>query len=573
MPALSASQRSFIDELYSACGNATIDIERYLSDHYFTSASGRALILQPAGGFGYFYLAPGLFEATDSRNREVSQFIGVVSVLTESAAQGLIYYLRKPDEPKGKETVHVLGERFGIPSIKAGKLILNQQGDFTDHPRTIKNSAGNDIFYGIRFEGRLFEIVNAAVRGTVHVTPGVTELSKAAIDTQPSQQASADGRQHASAITSGDTGPPAPVVMQDAPPLSQAGTAPDGANGPTVPEPSISAPEASPGAAPTRAGTGRVSKLRIVGMLGLALLVTGLLAALLYETRVIARNVDTLLGVLRAHIDSTVRQAPATPPRAPPSSSHEDGAIAVNQVPAAAAANVRLAPPAATPDSTVAFGFDISKWNSNLAEKALATPHVSFVIVRATAGMTKDFDFDVNWALVKKYAVARGAYHFYKASEDPVAQASHFLASVGKPGDMTIAPVIDFEELSFDAGSASQKVELVQARLLQALHAIEANTKRIPILYTNVNTGNKYLADPRFSRYPLWIADWTNKDTPVLPMAWKSIGFMYWQRSSSYTLPGEGNVPIDLDIYRGPAATIAPAPPTHHAGAAAPQRP
>jgi GH25 family lysozyme M1 (1,4-beta-N-acetylmuramidase) len=573
MPLLSASQVRFIGQLCSAYGNATVDIEQYLSAHYFTKGSGRALILQPSAGFGYFYLEPALFAAPESRNAELSDFVGMIVLLNELMLEGRIYYLRKPEDPRNKESVRVLGERFGVPSVHARKVILNQQGDYTDHPRSIKDSAGNAIFHGIRFEGKLFDIANATVRGTVHLTAGVAGLVDPTVAGALGCPGACNGLKCGCVAAPSDTFVPGQACTRS---MASANTTEnaaedtarvaDTAREPTPPQATI--PPAAPTAATARStcNTGKRGKKIIFGMLGLVLMLAALAAAQFREARLLALEHRDTTRRTDKDIDSVVIQSGASLVLAPARTANDSAAASsrgqksatVTDVRASPAGETPLAAPATSPDRKLAFGFDISKWNSNLAEKALSTPHVSFVIVRATAGMSKDFDFDVNWTLVKKHSIARGAYHFYKAAEDPVAQARHFLATVGNPNDMTIAPVFDFEELSFDASSAGQKVELVQARLLQALHFVESSTKVTPILYTNVATGNKYLADPRFSRFPLWIADWTNKDAPVLPLAWKAVGFTYWQRSSSYTLAGAGKVPIDLDVYRSPSLLVVP---------------
>ena len=114
----------------------------------------------------------------------------------------------------------------------------------------------------------------------------------------------------------------------------------------------------------------------------------------------------------------------------------------------------------------------------------------------------------------------------------------------------------NLEALSFPRDAAPPALADVQANLLAALERIETRTGRVPLLYTNVSVGNQYLDDPRFARFPLWIADWTGSPEPTLPRVWQDAGFRFWQRSSHYTLPAAGSEPLDFDLFRGARADI-----------------
>ena len=99
------------------------------------------------------------------------------------------------------------------------------------------------------------------------------------------------------------------------------------------------------------------------------------------------------------------------------------------------------------------FGFDIShyqkkediKWDSlTIANDGIK---LDFVVMRATMGnRKKDKHFDDFWETSKKNELIRGAYHFYRADEDPVMQANNYLESVKlESGDLR--PVLDIERV------------------------------------------------------------------------------------------------------------------------------
>ena len=73
------------------------------------------------------------------------------------------------------------------------------------------------------------------------------------------------------------------------------------------------------------------------------------------------------------------------------------------------------------------FGIDVSHyqrkeditWDSlSIGNRAIP---IEFVVLRATMGnKSADKHFDEFWTLSKKNKLIRGAYHFYRAAEDPV---------------------------------------------------------------------------------------------------------------------------------------------------------
>ncbi len=76
---------------------------------------------------------------------------------------------------------------------------------------------------------------------------------------------------------------------------------------------------------------------------------------------------------------------------------------------------------------------------------------------------------------------------------------------------------------------------------------------RGPMIYTNRQFANDYLGDPAFGKYPLWLADYSGAEEPLLPEAWKDIGFTFWQRHRSYAGGASSN---ELDIFNGDSAAL-----------------
>jgi GH25 family lysozyme M1 (1,4-beta-N-acetylmuramidase) len=201
--------------------------------------------------------------------------------------------------------------------------------------------------------------------------------------------------------------------------------------------------------------------------------------------------------------------------------------------------------------SNALYGVDISKWNATILDRALSSGLIHFVILRATYGRSPDPTFEANWQKLDAAGTPHGAYHFYLVAQPPIDQLQTFVQLYARSGNLALPPIVDFEELSFSGADPAIPLTKVQSDLLLALQHLESVTGEVPIIYTDVPTGNRYLNDSRFSRFPLYIADWTQRNYPTLPDAWKNVGFRFWQRSSTYYFEGAPDTAVDLDVFFG----------------------
>lgn len=200
---------------------------------------------------------------------------------------------------------------------------------------------------------------------------------------------------------------------------------------------------------------------------------------------------------------------------------------------------------------SVTYGLDISHFQGDLIT-ALNKKKDSlyFVICKATEGTSYiDPTYEANCNILKEKQVIRGAYHFYLCEFDPIEQAQHFSKVVMDNQFLNIShlpPVMDIENSSMDTNCSDLKT--AQNNILLFLKEVEKITGRIPMIYTNKSTGDKYLNTPDFAKYHLWIAAYT-KDltTSNIPSAWDN-KWMIWQRSDSYSYQ-EAN--FDYDVFNG----------------------
>ena len=194
-----------------------------------------------------------------------------------------------------------------------------------------------------------------------------------------------------------------------------------------------------------------------------------------------------------------------------------------------------------------AFGVDISAYQGNEVDALdKSKDSLDFIICKATQGATFiDPMFKSNWKNIKEKGFIRGAYHFYNSRDNPIAQAQFFVSMIKDIKPTDLPPIIDVEEGGIDKG---QSVDQIQLSILTLLKEVEKMLNVKPIIYTDTNFGDKYLNNPEFANYPLWIADYESEKEPKLPNTWKEKGYILWQKSDTYKIKGFTN---DEDYFNG----------------------
>jgi len=197
--------------------------------------------------------------------------------------------------------------------------------------------------------------------------------------------------------------------------------------------------------------------------------------------------------------------------------------------------------------TALTYGVDLSKFQGNEIDVLDKQKEgLYFVICKATEGITyTDPDFQHNWSTIPTKGFVRGAYHFYRSADDPGPQADNFINAIKDLQATDLPPIVDFEGAGIDQ---SQSVEDIQKNLITFINKVSQALDRKLMIYTDIPTGNKYLNNPSFSTYALWIALYEDLEKPVLPDAWKGQTWRFWQKSSSHEINGEKN---DFDVFNG----------------------
>jgi len=192
-------------------------------------------------------------------------------------------------------------------------------------------------------------------------------------------------------------------------------------------------------------------------------------------------------------------------------------------------------------------GVDVSYYDGSIDWSAVYGAGKRFAIIRVSDGTSFiDPQFAANWNGTRAAGVMRAPYQFFRAGQDPVAQADLLVAQVMQaggfqPGDLP--PVMDLETAD------NQPIATVVARAHAWLDRLTQATGRAPIVYTSTRVWTLFGNPAGFSQYPLWVANW-GVTCPSIPMGWTD--WRFWQSSATGNVAGISNSSMtDLDRFNG----------------------
>ena len=179
---------------------------------------------------------------------------------------------------------------------------------------------------------------------------------------------------------------------------------------------------------------------------------------------------------------------------------------------------------AAVPGDARQFCLDISHYNDGIVWDSLMVvvdsrgrtskdllyatriSPVNRVVMKATEGVSLvDKRFSEYWSAADGHDYTRGAYHFFRSSADPVAQADHYLAHAHLT-HRDLPPILDVETMH--AGCSKEELN---RKVLSWLKTVEKKSGRKPIIYTPESYARDILSREITGNYPLWVARYNAK--------------------------------------------------------------
>jgi lysozyme len=212
---------------------------------------------------------------------------------------------------------------------------------------------------------------------------------------------------------------------------------------------------------------------------------------------------------------------------------------------------------------TTIKGVDVSTYQGTVNWASVKATGYVFGFARISDGLNhNDATFAPNWHAMKTAGVIRGAYQFFRPSQDPVQQADLVIAALAAAGPIASGDLPAVLDLEVTDGMSNA---VVVSRAKQWLAHIESATGRKPLVYTaafmSATIGTS------FGGYPLWVANY-GTTCPSMPSGWTD--WRFWQDSSTGSVSGISGS-VDTNEFQGTLAqlktfTEGTAGPSHDAG-------
>lgn len=511
MRILNNNERELIKRLISIEKGNTVSLQTLLENFYFAESFGRALIIQSQGRYAVFFMKKEIFDDPFQKKEELESFLNLLSFISYLKQHGYISLFRS--EKLKKETMFFIQDEFVGVKASQNTIILNTKGDYTSSPDTIHDKSGAISYKGIVNRDDSYELIVASTVGHLIVNSQIEQLLQEDIGSVKEIENSHNTKEKIKQEYE-----KAEKKLESILPTIH----------PIVPKPKKEITE-------KKLHKKNISSTYVFfNIVTLLIVITlslfGYLKILDYNSKIkkLAKNNE----YIRDNITVLTSKV------------HEHGSLLAlidtkSLFKIDAAKNF--------------YGIDISKWNGNEVTLIHKKDSISFIIVKATEGENLvDLRFESNWKLIRSNNYILGAYHFYLTSSDPIAQASHFWSTINSQGKTDIAPIVDIEYASFDK-KTKKEISTIQNNLLTFLKHLENESNRVPIIYTNSPFADQYLLNNLFSRYPLWLAQYTKKSKPTLPKTWQEKGYKIWQKSDSYSI---GSHYTDFDYFYGTKAEL-----------------
>ncbi len=163
-------------------------------------------------------------------------------------------------------------------------------------------------------------------------------------------------------------------------------------------------------------------------------------------------------------------------------------------------------------------GVDIAEFSETVDWQKMKAEGFQFAYARVLYGTVRiDSNFHTYWPALKEYNIIRGAYMFFRPSDDLNTQVRLFAQAVDmEPGDLPPSVDLEFEQnrngidIHWSSLSTAASIDLVET----LLKSVERTTGYKPVIYANSDFWIHQMGNTsRFSDagYDLWIASYNNK--------------------------------------------------------------
>ncbi len=201
-------------------------------------------------------------------------------------------------------------------------------------------------------------------------------------------------------------------------------------------------------------------------------------------------------------------------------------------------------------------GVDIAEFSETVDWQKMKAEGFQFAYARVLYGTVRiDSNFHTYWPALKEYNIIRGAYMFFRPSDDLNTQVRLFAQAVDmEPGDLPPSVDLEFEQnrnnidIHWSSLSTAASIDLVET----LLKSVERTTGYKPVIYANSDFWIHQMGNTsRFSDagYDLWIASYNNNPNQPNNLfgGWKAHTFHQYigDQKSSFTQD------VDYNTFNG----------------------
>ena len=201
-------------------------------------------------------------------------------------------------------------------------------------------------------------------------------------------------------------------------------------------------------------------------------------------------------------------------------------------------------------------GIDIAEFSETVDWQKMKAEGFQFAYARVLYGTVRiDSNFHTYWPALKEYNIIRGAYMFFRPSDDLNTQVRLFAQAVDmEPGDLPPSVDLEFEQnrnnidIHWSSLSTAASIDLVET----LLKSVERTTGYKPVIYANSDFWIHQMGNTsRFSDagYDLWIASYNNNPNQPNNLfgGWKAHTFHQYigDQKSSFTQD------VDYNTFNG----------------------
>ncbi len=131
--------------------------------------------------------------------------------------------------------------------------------------------------------------------------------------------------------------------------------------------------------------------------------------------------------------------------------------------------------------------------------------------------------------------------------------AYHYVSAADRPADQVQVCVRQIRQFPLPTWADLEDNGLTDKTCRSFVEGLEQSLGAAVGIYTSHSKASQIKLGAWAAKHPLWVADWSGRDEPLIPGPWEEAGrtYAYWQFKVAPTWPGfPGAVDLDRRVRR-----------------------